>query len=145
MTPNFFVARLFQMCQENRVNWTTSSEGGFITQINGVDIRIIGGGEMSWIYLGVSSGFKSWYIREPLPHISEAPIGKSISWIKKCFGLSPLRGPWKNSDKINSEIRINLISIRNFAVEQVIKKYEKGQGYDEERQELFQQVVYGEA
>ena len=145
MTDNFFVAILFQMCQENKISWTNSSEGGFITQVNGVDIRIVGGGETSWIFLAVSSGFKNWCIREPLPHISEAPIGKFISWIRKCLGLAPMKGPWKDSDKINSEIRANLIAIRNFAIEQVFEKYEKGHGYDEEMQELFQQIIYGEA
>ena len=131
------------MCQENRINWNHSSEGGFVTQINGIDIRIIGGGETSWIFLAVSSGFKNWYIREPLPHISEAPAGRFISWIRKGFGLPPMKGPRKDEDKINSEIRTNLIAIRNFAVDQVFKKYEKGYGYDEEMQELFQQVIYG--
>lgn len=145
MTENFFVARLFQMCQEGKVNWFPSSEGGLVTQSNGIDIRIIGGGETSWIFLNVSSGFKSWSIREPLPHISEAPIGQFISWIRKCSGFSPIKGPQKDLDKINSEIKTNLIAIRNFAIDQVVKKYEKGHGYDEERQELFQQFVYGEA
>lgn len=143
MTDNYFIARIFQMCQEDRINWTNSTEGGLVTQINGIDIRIIGGGEISWIFLTVSSGSKSWNIREPLPHISEAPIGRFISWVRKCLGLSPMRGPWKDSDKIDSEIRTNLIAIRNFAVDQVTKKYLNGYGHDEEMQELFQQVVYG--
>lgn len=125
MTENFFVARLSQMCQENKINWSQSSEGGFITQVKGIDIRIIGGGELSWIFLSVSSGFKSWSIREPLPHISEAPIGKFVSWIRKCLGLPPIRGPQKDLDKINSEIKTNLIAIRNLAVDQVYKKFIK--------------------
>lgn len=145
MTPNFYVAMLFQMCQDGKINWFPSSEGGLVTRSNGIDARIIGGGETSWIFLNVSSGFKSWSIREPLPHISEAPIGKFISWVRKHMGLPPIKGPQKDLDKINSEIKTNLIAIRNFALDQVMKKYEKGYGYDEEMQELFQQFVYGEA
>lgn len=145
MTPSFYVAMLFQMCQEGKINWVSTSEGGLVTQSNGIDARIIGGGETSWIFLSVSSGFKSWSIREPLPHISEAPIGKFISWVRKRVGLPPIKGPQKDLDKINSEIKTNLIAIRNFALDQVVKKYEKGHGYDEEMQELFQQFVYGEA
>lgn len=60
------------------------------------------------------------------------------------MGLPPIKGPQKDLDKINSEIKTNLIAIRNFAIDQVMKKYEKGHGYDEERQGLFQQVIYGE-
>ena len=60
------------------------------------------------------------------------------------MGLPPIKGPQKDSDKINSEIRANLIFIKKLATEQVSQKYEKSRGYDEERQQLFQQIIYGE-
>lgn len=144
MTDNFFIARIFQMCQDGQIEWAANSEGGLVTQVNGVDIRIIGGGETSWIYIVVSGGFRCWSFREPLPHISEAPGGRFISWIRKCFGLPPLKGPQKDSDKINSEMRANLIAIKDFAINQVLKRYERDPEYNKEKQELFQQVVYGE-
>ena len=50
MTDNYFVARLFQMCQEGKINWVTSNEGGFVAQINGVDLRIFGD-VSGWIFL----------------------------------------------------------------------------------------------
>ena len=144
MTENFFVARLFQMCQEGKIDWIPSSEGGFVSQVNGIDVRIVGGGECSWIFLSIYSGFKQWSIREPMPYLSDAPAGKMINWVRKNLGLPPMKGPQKDSDKENSEIRANLIAIRNFADNQVMERYKQSNGYDKERQKLFQQLIYGE-
>lgn len=143
MTESYFTARVFQMCQDGKVQWSSCDEGGFVTQINGVNLRIAGD-SMNWIVLYFSDGFRRYAIREPLPHISQAPLGKLVSFIRKCVGLPPLKGPTKSIDKDNYELRSNLIAILDFAARQVVARYKLGNEYNYWQQEIFQQVVYGQ-
>src|SRR3989344_7809048 len=115
MQDRYFLDVFQRMCEEEKITWyLNDQEGGYITQVNGTILRIIGS-EMSWIMLTISKGFKQYTIQEPKPHISEAPIGRLVSFLKKQVGLSALKGPETSDDKNKSVIRTHLNTILKIA------------------------------
>lgn len=143
MTDRYFLDVFRRMCEEDRVIWyPNNQEGGYITQVNGTVLHIIGS-EMAWIMLTISRGFKQYVISEPKPHISEAPIGKLVSFLKKQVGLPAVKGPETSDDKDKSEIRSHLNAILKIARDQHMKRCQSGEYFsDQFKKELLDAVIF---
>lgn len=143
MTDRYFLDVFQRMCDEGTITWyLNDQDGGYITQINGTNLHIIGS-ETTWIMLTVAKGFKRYVIREPKPHISEAPIGKFVSFLKKQVGLPAIKGPETSADKDESAIRTYLNKILKVARDQHLKRCHLGEYPSEQfKKELLDAVVF---
>lgn len=143
MQDCYFLDVFRRMCEEEKISWyLNDQESGYITQVNGTVLRIIGS-ETAWIMLTISKGFKQYTIQEPKPHISEAPIGRLISFLKKQMGLPALSGPQTSEDKNKSVIRNHLNAILKIARDQHMKKCLSGEYFSGQfKKELLDSVIF---
>lgn len=145
MTDRYFLDVFRRMCEKETVTWYLNErEGGYVAEV-GERIFNITGSNTAWIMLTVTKGFKHYVIWEPKPHISEAPIGKLISFLKKQVGLPAIKGPETFDDQDKTAIRDHLKEILKIARAQHLKRCDSGiYPSDQFKKELLGPIVFEE-
>lgn len=122
MSPIFIIKWLTQQTELRKLEWHEQPMGGFAAAKNGVHI-VIKGGELMPIRLTFSTiDGQITTVHEPRPHLSEAPIGKTISFVKKHLGFESVAGPQTEAQKLDEAIRVLLQNLEKLVVQQILNR-----------------------
>lgn len=131
MTDEYFVEQLCRRMGEEEpfgIEWQEHPEGGLMSEINGVNLRIYGAQD-SPIVLELSRGIKKHPIREP------AVLNRYARNFLNMLGRD------SSKDDVENKLRDNLNELLNRAVRQCLSLHKDPEARERVKQELFETVI----